>query len=783
MNVLTFHEDKGWRIINPCAGGVRIGEASTLLRINNAWMPLFQENKEEGNTVITSTCNERMLVEHRCSNGFVARATVEQAGKSSAAVMQIEITNGTKASIVLNTLRLLNFTPDNLFFKHPEKLKVYVESGSGHWAGVVDMNSNDPYYDEEKKEFLPEEDRSELTPFLEGPAKMAFHNSFGGISLIYDRESKTGLILSALTWIRCCSNVIWCYKLKNRELSGWVSCNFAGYELKPGESIQSEKFFIGLYADPLKALEEYADISAENMTIRNLPAKTPMGWCSWYAGYASDEIGEWNVLANAKKIKTCLSAYDFKYIQVDHGWQFRNICGQWTDTNERFPHGLKWLSDKLGEMGFCLGIWMAPFIVLESSSLFREHPEYMVRNRKGRPKKKGEWAWVPHDAIYYLDPTHPGAREYLKTTLSSLRKSGVRYWKMDFLLQISENDSDTIYYDKGKIKGAEVYRAGLSLIEKTLKGDYIYWCSNAVNLGFGTGSTTMSACDIGRPGLSSYMDKAVRNRHIEEFRKIATTLISRYFLHKRLLILNPDVLEVRGDYEEAKIRLSIVALSGGQVFLGDALPALHPDCWNILTKCIPAYGEAARPVDLFKNTYPESYPGIWHLPVKTSWGKWDVVGVFNFDDKTKKVEMRFADIGLQDSTEYLVSEFWEQEFFGLKKEDLTIKLQPISMKLFLIKEVPLIPTVFFTDMHYTQGGVELSDVTYDKVNGILSGKALRQKGAIGKIAIYVPGGYRCDSPGLSVRGNLLRLELSFAGDEQAWQVKFSRLKDHSTCKS
>ena len=33
-------------------------------------------------------------------------------------------------------------------------------------------------------------------------------------------------------------------------------------------------------------------------------------------------------------------------IQLDHGWQQGDICGDWTP-NEAFPHGMKWLSEQL----------------------------------------------------------------------------------------------------------------------------------------------------------------------------------------------------------------------------------------------------------------------------------------------------------------------------------------------------------------------------------------------------------------------------------------------------
>lgn len=773
LNVLDFVVGEGWNIINLHADQEVIGRAGTKLRANNAWISLFEENKGK-NTVTKKNCGGGITVEDCYKSGFSAKAIVNTVENNFAATIKMELVNGTKESIILNSLRIFNFTPGNLHFRQTEKLKVYADSGSGHFTGVVDMDQNGPHYDEERKSFLPDEDRKELIPFFERDKETAFHNSAGGISLLYSHKDTTAFVLSTLTWKRCSSNVIWCYDGLKKKLVGWASCNFAGYELKPGESIQSETFFVGLYSDPLKALEEYASISAKEMKISNLPLVAPLGWCSWYAGYSSTEIGEWNIIANAKGVKNLFPDYGFKYIQADLGWNLGCNPGDWTKTNERFPHGLQWLSDRIREEGLELGLWLAPFNVAESSQVFQEHPEYMVKNSEGKPKSDYKWFWPPQENLYYLDPTHPGAQKWLKNTLLKLRKVGVHYWKLDFILCIAYSDTDTVYYNNRLIKGAEVYRTGLALIEETLKGDYIYWCSNAVNLGFGTGSTSMTAVDIGPPGFSRCRNEAKDSGELELFRSTIATLASRYFLHKKLSFTNPDVVEVRGDYEEAKIRLSLVGLSGGQTFLGDIISKCRDA--QMLTKCLPAYGTAARPVDLFYNTYPKSYPKIWHLHVNTDWGGWEVVGIFNLERKSDTIELKFNELGLSADKEYMISEFWEQKFLGLENKSCTVKVPPISMKLLLVKEVPKTPWVFFTDMHYTQGGVELVNVRYDKNKKTLSGQAIRQKGATGIITVYMPSGYKCENPDMLANGNLLHLDLDFSKNKKTnWQVKFIHL--------
>jgi alpha-galactosidase len=39
--------------------------------------------------------------------------------------------------------------------------------------------------------------------------------------------------------------------------------------------------------------------------------------------------------------------------------------------NERFPHGMKWLANKIKEHGFKAGIWISPYVISEPTELFK----------------------------------------------------------------------------------------------------------------------------------------------------------------------------------------------------------------------------------------------------------------------------------------------------------------------------------------------------------------------------------------------------------------------------
>ena len=71
---------------------------------------------------------------------------------------------------------------------------------------------------------------------------------------------------------------------------------------------------------------------------------------------------------------------------LDDGWFRPNDkqgLGDWkTDTN-KFPSGLKKLSEELHKNGLGFGLWFEPEMVSPNSDLFRAHPEYAVNAGKG----------------------------------------------------------------------------------------------------------------------------------------------------------------------------------------------------------------------------------------------------------------------------------------------------------------------------------------------------------------------------------------------------------------
>ena len=70
---------------------------------------------------------------------------------------------------------------------------------------------------------------------------------------------------------------------------------------------------------------------------------------------------------------------------LDDGWFGRrnddtSSLGDWTVNQEKLPGGLRYLSDRIHDMGMMFGLWMEPEMISPDSELFRAHPDYALQN-------------------------------------------------------------------------------------------------------------------------------------------------------------------------------------------------------------------------------------------------------------------------------------------------------------------------------------------------------------------------------------------------------------------
>lgn len=78
-------------------------------------------------------------------------------------------------------------------------------------------------------------------------------------------------------------------------------------------------------------------------------------------------------------------------------------------------------------------MWLAPFCASETSDLFREHPEWFVKDSSGKPKRAFR-NWEKH--IYALDLSNEEVLGFIKDLMLRIKKAGFKYVKIDFLLRV-----------------------------------------------------------------------------------------------------------------------------------------------------------------------------------------------------------------------------------------------------------------------------------------------------------------------------------------------------------
>jgi hypothetical protein len=319
----------------------------------------------------------------------------------------------------------------------------------------------------------------------------------------------------------------------------------------------------------------------------------PTGWCSWYELGA--DVTEADMVAN---IDFCAAHFDrrfFRYIQLDDGYQ--RAAADW-NTNLKFPHGHRWLTDRIHAAGFQSGLWVAPFAVAERSDLARANPTWLL---KGPPPEGAPLVMDTREPwggrILALDGAHPDVQQWLyELARRAVREWGYDYLKVDFLEWAT---AGVTHY--GGLTRAEAYRSGLSALREGLGTEaFLLGCGAPLQQAAGL----VDGMRIGEDVDASW----------NGIQAPARAAALRSFYHRSVWLNDPDCLVVRPPLtlNEARVWASVVAVSGGMSIFSDNLPKLPAERLPLLQKTIPVAAKTAavpRPVGT-QGDEPEIAPGI-----------------------------------------------------------------------------------------------------------------------------------------------------------------------------
>jgi len=518
-----------------------------------------------------------------------------------------------------------------------------------------------------------------------------------------------------------------------------AKCWTDSFELLQGERIFSEKLFLNIDSNPLKGVETYANAIKTEMGVK-ITNSIPTGWCSWYHYF--NEINEGVILDN------------LSFFQAH---QDEKKIGDWLDIDEsKFPHGMKWIAEQVKKAGFTPGIWIAPFVVQESSELFRKHKRWLIHDEGGSLVSAGH-NW--DDNLYGLDCSNPEVQDWLRKVFNKIVNDwGFTFIKIDFLYSAALVGE---FHEKNLTR-AQVYRRGLEIIRETVEERFILGCGAPIGPAVGI----VDAMRIG-PDTSSYWRTNKKSAPSNE--NAIRNILHRYFMHNYFWINDPDVLIARNKNTSLTLHeiysvATVIGLSGGMLTLSDNMNELSVDRKELIKKIMPVYGKAATSKDFFKESIPQKII----LPVTKHFDNWYVVGLFNWKDKCEDVALELEDLDLNssDGREYHVYDFWQQKYMGKLSKEISFQLvPPHSVKLLCIREVTKYPTLLSTNVHITQGAVEILNIEHDAAKRQLAVDTNKLGKREGHLLFYFPDGLNNINeallPAIAIDNHILSVEVDF----------------------
>jgi hypothetical protein len=418
-------------------------------------------------------------------------------------------------------------------------------------------------------------------------------------------------------------------------------------------------------------------------------------------------------------------------------------------------------------MGLTFGLWTAVSQMSEFAPFCKEHSEALAKDANGKPLvTDSHWYWVPHGKCYLVDPTHPEGEAFYEKAGQLTRQHGSWYVKNDFqgnLLNGSLN-----LHDKDVIRGVPVWRKAMAAFRRGMGEHMAYHACNApLNAVAGLCDVAWVHVDLGNPrGAWDWLAGWTEN------------FATRYHVSGKFYWSDPDYLQVgQGDLAETQWRVAMIGLGGGPTYLCDRLPDLPEDRLAMIPLVLPGYRKVARPIDLFDHG---GYPRVWHLPVKTKWGQWHVLGLFNLDAVPMVAPVRLERLGLDPTHPHMVMDFFSAKPVGLLQApsglgaSLNVPIAPHQTRLLRVTAIGDRPTVVGSDMHVTQGGVELADVAWSPETLTLSGLAIRAPGMRGRVFIHVPAGYEPVVKVEPLGSGVIAIPLRFQAKDLNWSIPFRR---------
>ncbi len=213
--------------------------------------------------------------------------------------------------------------------------------------------------------------------------------------------------------------------------------------LEPGETWTSPEVFIALYDKSSKPWDvingPVNDFTRKYMGIRlvELKEKPVFVYNTWNP--FRHDINESLIAELVDAAAEC----GIEEFVIDDGWQrnyyhsdkeYGGPVGDWIVNEKKFPKGLTPVFDHIKEKGMKPGLWMSLGSAHASSKVFRDHKEWFVTDKDGKPTNlHSDWVKDMFTACFSTDWP-----DYIKGKIEDMaRNFGLEYVKLDFSIVTS----------------------------------------------------------------------------------------------------------------------------------------------------------------------------------------------------------------------------------------------------------------------------------------------------------------------------------------------------------
>lgn len=276
-----------------------------------------------------------------------------------------------------------------------------------------------------------------------------------------------------------------------------------------------------------EAFDKYFELYPRKNTGR---VKHLAGYTSWYNYYQN--INEEIILRDLQGLAR--AGKNANIFQIDDGYETK--VGDWDMDTVKFPNGLAPIVDKIHEQGLMAGLWYAPFAAQFKANVIKNHPDWLIRNKHGRPVISGI-AW---GGFYALDFEKEEVREYIKAFFDKVFNE----WHFD-MVKLDFLYAAAIEPRNGKTRGQLMCEA-MDFLRECCGDKIILGCGVPLAPAFGVADACRISCDVENTFKEKFYVK-VTNQEIISAKMAMVNSVYRRHLNGRIWANDPDVFFLRDD--------------------------------------------------------------------------------------------------------------------------------------------------------------------------------------------------------------------------------------------